>query len=344
MDTNHYADTAYYSGRIPNQADAHKQPWLQKLAQMRLPWGRAKVNIAPMSLFGDDMSPNIIRLKEQFKQQLTEQNKQLQQQPVVDLAAIAHNQINNDINHQHFIYRPAPRVIRFGLFLWGMGKVGTPLFVGVLIFTYLLVLTVKPFTETNMAFGIVAVLIIVPLLLLWLIGYLIAFKLPEGSARNRRPKWELNRQTGMVTAYTKRDSFSAPFYEWDAYINVIPTNTGTMIGKLYLAHRYQPQVIDLSILAPMGSTTQQLYAAWDFIQTYMDTMQALPDIPLLEEFRTLDPRTVEMDAVTQRQPNYWLNMSDDEWKKQQTFMQSCITHIDTEQRPNLMANYVNYGQ
>ncbi|SDM76526.1 hypothetical protein SAMN05192555_11917 [Franzmannia pantelleriensis] len=58
------------------------------------------------------------------------------------------------------------------------------------------------------------------------------------------------------------------------------------------------------------------------LQRYMDTSQPLPDTPLWEEFRPLDPTSLEHDRRSGRPPRYWRDMDDE------TFAQKVHEHQD----------------
>ncbi|MFL1517813.1 hypothetical protein ACI77G_26330, partial [Pseudomonas prosekii] len=54
-------------------------------------------------------------------------------------------------------------------------------------------------------------------------------------------------------------------------------------------------------------------AFWDCLQRYMDVTQPLPDLPVLEQSRRLDPVTVAYDAKTCRNPRRWRDQSEKGW-------------------------------
>ncbi|MEH6825922.1 MAG: hypothetical protein V7629_18665 [Motiliproteus sp.] len=134
--------------------------------------------------------------------------------------------------------------------------------------------------------------------------------------------YELNRRTGQVTLYDRasKPTFSAPFYEFDAYVNGIPDRQGFVYYHLCLVHKYQPQAFAVENLINSDQHGTECLALWDLLQCYMDVTQPLPDIPLLEECRAQDPTTVAQDQQTRRQPDRWLKMDDKAWKKYLTEM------------------------
>lgn len=58
-----------------------------------------------------------------------------------------------------------------------------------------------------------------------------------------------------------------------------------------------------------------VYEYRDFIQNYMDISKPLPDIPILEPYRHLDPVTAAHDQQTGRDPHYYLTMDNATWRK-----------------------------
>src|SRR5690606_7740934 len=128
-----------------------------------------------------------------------------------------------------------------------------------------------------------------------------------------------------------------------AYIDSGPTRQGHMFYQLYIAHRYQNHVISLDVFVPRDSDIEPHYAGWDFVQNYMDTSRPLPDIPLFEPWRQHDPVTAEHDRRTRREPRYWRDMDDETWKAKLTEMQLKVYEIDTRERLNLMAEFVEYA-
>lgn len=135
----------------------------------------------------------------------------------------------------------------------------------------------------------------------------------------------------------------APFYEFDAYVTVTPDRQGLPNNVLCIVHRYQDIWINMAnFVGPSGSTSAPC-ALWDYLQNYMDISKPLPDTPELEAFRHLDPTTAEHDRQTDREPRYWRDMNDADFKAKVREMTERIPQIDTFSRPNLMARHVNYG-
>lgn len=155
----------------------------------------------------------------------------------------------------------------------------------------------------------------------WLVFYLINKYNPVQPGIGS--PWELNRQTGMVSLYqydeTNPDEEpqikTAPFHEMKAEIS----NSFDRYGArhlLLLNHRYSDLSIPVGLLIGTQSDIQYCDDLWDFIQNYMDVTKPLPDIPLFEEYRHLDPTTKVYDEKTNRPARYWREMNKADWRTQ----------------------------
>ncbi|NOI16576.1 hypothetical protein F0252_21605 [Vibrio hepatarius] len=128
----------------------------------------------------------------------------------------------------------------------------------------------------------------------------------------------LNRKTGMVTLYKGNGKvrYSHPIVEFDCVLVSTPSQQGLMNYSLMLAHRYNGSMhgIPLSTLATPNESVSEYYRIWNMILCYMDISQPLPDCLILEESRHLDPVTAEYDKKVGRNPRYWRDMSEEEYK------------------------------
>ncbi|TVU91578.1 hypothetical protein [Vreelandella titanicae] len=132
------------------------------------------------------------------------------------------------------------------------------------------------------------------------------------------PMWELNRRTGMVKVFSNpakkntawKVAHELPFHEFDCYIQSSPTSQGIVQYNLSLVHYSVEAHVALVGMLGVTSRLDQL-AAWDMLQRFMDTSQPLPDSPQWEDFRPLDPTTLEWDKETGRPPRYWRDMDDE---------------------------------
>ncbi len=128
----------------------------------------------------------------------------------------------------------------------------------------------------------------------------------------------LNRRTGMVTLYkgNGKKRYSHPLVEFDCVLVSAPSQQRLMNYSLMLAHRYNGSMygIPLSTLATPNESVSEYYRIWNMILCYMDVSQPLPDCLILEESRHLDPVTAEYDKKVGRNPRYWRDMSEEEYK------------------------------
>ena len=126
-----------------------------------------------------------------------------------------------------------------------------------------------------------------------------------------------NRQTGMVTVARRfRKPFVAPFYEFDVTMEYRPGSHGSGGMALWLHHRYTTCEVFLGgKLHPLGLSPEEAMAFWDCLQRYMDTSQPLPELPVLEQFRHLDPTTARYDAQSGRPPRRWRDTNARAWQR-----------------------------
>jgi hypothetical protein len=126
-----------------------------------------------------------------------------------------------------------------------------------------------------------------------------------------------NRQTGMVTVARRfRKPFLAPFYEFDVTMEYRPGSHGSGGMALWLHHRYTTCEVFLGgKLHPLGLSPEEAMAFWDCLQRYMDISQPLPELPVLEQFRHLDPTTARYDAESGRPPRRWRDTNARAWQR-----------------------------
>src|SRR5690606_23395726 len=83
-----------------------------------------------------------------------------------------------------------------------------------------------------------------------------------------------------------------------------------------LIHRYTNFSVFLGAkIHPIGMSQTDAYAFWDTLQRYMDVTQPLPDLPILEQSRHLDPVTAEHDRKTNRNPRLWRDLDLKAWNQ-----------------------------
>ncbi|WP_106376201.1 hypothetical protein [Vreelandella songnenensis] len=146
------------------------------------------------------------------------------------------------------------------------------------------------------------------------------------------PMWELNRRTGMVTVFANsakkstawKVAYELPFHEFDCYIQSSPTPQGIAQYNLSLVHYSVEAHVALVGMFGVTSRMEQL-AAWDMVQHYMDTSQPLPDIPVFEMYRSLDPTTAQADKEIGRPPRFWRDMDDTTFNQKITELQDRLS-------------------
>ena len=126
-----------------------------------------------------------------------------------------------------------------------------------------------------------------------------------------------NRQTGMLTIGRRfQKPFSAPFYEFDATLEFRPGPHGNSGFAIWLHHRYTSVEVFLGAkVQSLGMNLEEALAFWDSLQRYMDVTQPLPELPILEQFRHLDPTTAAHDQQHKRDPRRWRDMPYRVWER-----------------------------
>nr|WP_236620506.1 hypothetical protein [Pseudomonas sp. ATCC 13867] len=129
---------------------------------------------------------------------------------------------------------------------------------------------------------------------------------------------EFNRRDGMLRMARSwwRKPFVAPFYEFDPTLQLQILPHGGRDYVLWLRHRYTSNKLCLAFkIHSLGLDRENTLAVWDTLQRYMDVEQPLPDLPILEQSRHLDPVTAAHDAAIQRPPRYWRNIDAKAWSR-----------------------------
>lgn len=338
----YYGKRAYRSDALPPQADQHEELNRSKLGQsasLKLPWGNTRDVLPPCFL--SDHSPKILRKLEKRE----------------DLAKRIGLQSEN--NHECFRY--AQMAFRANLFnmMSILGKLWVYIVTPISLFSSLMLSPlmgnsggswldfVQGITELELVLFFGGAF-------LWVISYLVFRFFPRWVLKaGRGPEWEINRRTGMVKVwrYPRKLPFvpakppiviEKPFYEFDAWCCARVDRHGSLFD-LVLSHRYSKLEVTVGDILGSHGHPNMCYAYWDFIQNYMDVTRPLPDFPLIEKYRHLDPVTAEHDRQTGRPGRYWRDMDMDTFKKKVDRMHADVTIIDTAQRPNLMAEKLRYA-
>ncbi|WP_236012201.1 hypothetical protein [Marinobacter mangrovi] len=125
----------------------------------------------------------------------------------------------------------------------------------------------------------------------------------------------LYRREGLVRIKNRKEVFTAPFIEFDAYCVHSPSGRGSRYYNLVLQHRYSEEQLWMKGLLTNAMNPQDVYAYWDMVQQFMDVSHPLPDVPVFEPFRHRDPVTAEEDARTGRDPFHWRKITPESWRE-----------------------------
>lgn len=337
----YYGPLAYRSDQIPTvtrKVNDLARPWFNRKFDMRLPWGGAE-NVVP-GVLRERYTPEELRKSE------------ANPKPFGDVKS--HQQINQE-QYRHATAALRTRILVLLSFFghkYILAFISFPILVSVVV-----ACVHKPSNVALSAYSLEVLSAIswiyTPFLTCWAIPTLLLKYFPKFWIKpSKGPKWELNRRTGLVTQFIydkkghwgqtgKPEERVAPFYEFDAYLTNEMIPPGQVVHTLYLAHRHE------DILLPIGSligktSGPECFALWDMFQNFMDTSRPLPDIPLWEEFRPLDPVTAEHDRATNRPPRYWRDMDDDTWKQKNEEFGYKVLKLNTISRPNQMRRKVKY--
>ncbi len=111
---------------------------------------------------------------------------------------------------------------------------------------------------------------------------------------------------------SRRKRVSYPFDEFDAYVSIGVSRSGGGNFHLRLIHRYT----GASVANPNPhSKNWEAEGEWELLQAFMDTSRPLPDIPLFELERQIDPASIEHDCRTGRPRHWWRYQDEDEVSK-----------------------------
>ncbi|SFL88023.1 hypothetical protein [Marinobacter zhejiangensis] len=139
----------------------------------------------------------------------------------------------------------------------------------------------------------------------------------------------LYRREGLVRIKLKHGMFEAPFIEFDAYRIHTPSGRGGRYYNLLLQHRYSNTQLWMKGLVTDAMNPKDINAYWSMIQQYMDVSGPLPDVPIFEPFRQRDPVTEAADRESGRDPFFWRNMSNDQWRGEyESDYQQRLQHAD----------------
>lgn len=161
-------------------------------------------------------------------------------------------------------------------------------------------------------------LVFLPIPIWWLSNIILDKGWIAKHSKPDKPAFSFHRDTGMVTIRTKKHSTTLPFREFQGCgMTVYAPNSA--IKRLAFGIKHKHSMIwarmEGSMTAAYSAYPWPLSVRWELITHYMDVTRPLPDIPIFEPFRHLDPTTKEWDLKHGRPKNVWLNMTDEDYLK-----------------------------
>mgnify|MGYP001160047869 FL=1 len=340
--TSYYCSYAYRPDAIPeqsNQTQELNRTGLDRSASLRLPWGNTR-EVMPPTFMSRNPPRKLRRLEK--KEDLAEKYG-----------------LHVESNHECFRHAPLALQARLVSIISVTGAlwayiVSPGYLITLILISPLFTSISRNYSEYIQSLGLFEFIMLGGGWILILIADLVFRLFPTWLLRNGRgPEWEFNRRTGMIKVwqYPKKFPFlprkppvvvEKPFYEFDAWCCARVDRFGSLFD-LMLSHRYSKLDVTVGDLLGAHGSPTMCYAYWDFIQNYMDITRPLPELPLLEQYRHLDPTTAEHDQATGRPSRYWRDMDDKTFKQKVDDMFTDVSIIDTTRRPDLMAEKLSYA-
>ena len=140
----------------------------------------------------------------------------------------------------------------------------------------------------------------------------------------------IRRDKGVIVFYRKnRVTHEVPFDEVETFITSMPQpNGGLPLISLIITDQRNPASFVVKALKGEGITlaqdlngplgTYRLAIWWEIWQHFMDVSRPLPDIPMFEPYRHLDPTTIAWDKKHNRPPRLWRDMDPDVYLKMES--------------------------
>ncbi len=346
-DQPYYGSQAYKLDAIPEQKPCLRHKSFDSTS-VRLPWGSTQ-QVASDGIIRQS-NPKSMR----FWEDVAKEKERQKVEETYTSKLFEGIELHQKYDQERFRFAQLPLKSQIWLFMLHFGKWGFIMLSPITFISHIAVIVAADnswqVVTTELLTGLYPLVLGIPLLF-WLIGHIVInycpriwFRPPKG------PLWELNRRTGLVTIFDYKrhrkegviDEFIAPFYEFDAYMITTRDRYSSYYGLL-LRHRYEDRQINFHSLLGPDDFKHRPCALWDFLQNYMDVSRRIPDIPLFEAYRHLDPVTEKYDKENGRNPRYWIDMDDNTFKQRVDSMWQRAYAIDTFTRPNLMERYVSYN-
>ncbi len=146
-----------------------------------------------------------------------------------------------------------------------------------------------------------------------LIPYFILRYLLNNNKFTNKNNTVFDRSTGMVRMPLKNGKvWQVRFDELEPYLHETISPNGVVYYHLLFVHRYSDSY--------MTSPTRHMDAwavnlDWEYYQQYMDISKPLPDVPVFEPDRALDPTSIAWDEKTGRPQGFWAKTPNDAFKQ-----------------------------
>lgn len=132
-----------------------------------------------------------------------------------------------------------------------------------------------------------------------------------------KKNFELNRKNGTVTRFeNNKKLYTTLFTDCDCHLRPNMTRNGITMYSLHLIpiSNDSTKDITLSNLFNGDYSNKNIYLRlWNTVQWYMDTSRPLPDLPILEAYRSQDKLTIQHDIKNNRTQIFWEKLSYEEY-------------------------------
>lgn len=191
-------------------------------------------------------------------------------------------------------------------------------------------------------------LVFLPIPIWWLTNKILDAGWSAKYSKPDKPSFSFHRDTGMVTIRTKKHSTTLPFREFQGCgMTVYAPNSA--IKRLAFGIKHKHSMIwarmEGSLTAAYSAYPWPLAIRWELLTHYMDITRPLPDIPIFEPFRHLDPTTKEWDKKHNRPETVWLNMPEEEYRSLTSAAMKVAQHypVDANQDSEDLKNWKPAG-
>ena len=147
----------------------------------------------------------------------------------------------------------------------------------------------------------------------FLIPYFVLRYLLNHNKFTNKNNTTFDRRTGMVRMPLKGGKvWEVRFDELEPYQFETMSPNGVFYYHLLFGHRYS----DSYMTSPIRHMDPWvLHVDWEYYQQFMDVSKPLPDMPVLEPERALDPTTIAWDARMGRPQGFWARTPSEAFKQ-----------------------------